>query len=257
MKINFTDGYVVTPYIIWGELDQRGFVSVGFKSEEGFEGLEFLESLRGRAQYLRCHGEDYLFFCFALADFYPGGSLFNLNDIQITDRYEGLYDDTQTALCRLFYQIKHYTNQQIEPLQVKELAKLWQDFFNPLSFHHKFNPSKSILTNTIPKRRVQEKALGLELGSCLHHFITVKADENYFNLINTLDSYDLSAGISEGQCEQVYIHLYANSLKEIKERAFDLKSQLHELGKTDYYQANEVGENLLLLERSIPGGYMS
>ena len=34
MKLNLTDGYLISPYIIWGELDYRGYVAIGFELEK-------------------------------------------------------------------------------------------------------------------------------------------------------------------------------------------------------------------------------
>ena len=258
MNVNFMDGYVISPYIIWGELDHRGFVTVGFEGEKDFENLDFLKKLKGRVQLLRLQSKEYLFFCFSLSEFSSKKSIFNLSGKELNQFYEQNYDDAQTAMCRLFYQLKSYSRQTVKPLQAKELGKLWQSYFHPLARHHKsFNPAKSILINSLAKSKLNSKAIGLELGSCLHHFVTVQTGEDYFQLISALKDYDLSAGISLGKCQQIYLHLYADSLKLIKEQAFELKSLLHSIGKTDYYQANEFSENLRLLERSLPGGYLA
>ena len=45
MKLNPTDGYVINPWIIWGELDYRGRVSLGVKPEINFKDLSFLKEL--------------------------------------------------------------------------------------------------------------------------------------------------------------------------------------------------------------------
>lgn len=254
MKLNPIDGYLIRNYIIWGELDYRGWIALGIKAENDFIDLSFLSDLEAHCQYIRSENQDYLFVSYPLELFTPPGSIFNLSNDKLNDFYKSTSESSQNQLQKTFLRIKSLCKQNIEVLNKNELAKLWYKHFNPLaqiSELAEFNPLDSILTNCLPGYKVHSKAVGFELNNCLHHFLEVKTCVSLSKVSQILKNYSFSISLYKGQYEFL-IHLFGTNTRAISEESFQLKELLHALPGTDYYETNEVGENVRFFENSIP-----
>ena len=255
MKLNLTDGYVINPYIIWGELDYRGYASIGLQPKEDFKDLKFLNDIQSRCQYIKTNGIDYLFMSCPLSECSPNQSVFNLNDRRLSNFYRRTYENAQEEIFRSFYRIKNLCGQEINQLDNQDLSYLWSGYFNPLDFPHDldyFNPSKSILANCLPECHLKENTTGFELNGCIHHFIQVKSFSSISELTKVLNDRTFTVTMNESGCE-ILIHLYSKNLKEINQQAKEVKKLLHSLKQTDYYEANNAKENISFFERSVPG----
>ncbi|MCM8540630.1 MAG: hypothetical protein NE328_10175 [Lentisphaeraceae bacterium] len=255
MKLNPTDAYLISPYIIWGELDYRGRVSLGVKPKENFKSLDFLSKLQTPCQYIRCKNKDYLFISFPLADFTPDCSIFNLTDLELKEFYQKTYQNSQDAILKTYYRIKHLSGQEIDSLKTEELAELWHYHFNPLtdfSTLPEFNPADSLLTNCLPGYTVRNQTSGFELNGCIHHFIKVLSFCKLNDITRALEGYFFSTSLYADKCE-IIIHISAENSSLINQRSLEVKELLHSIPKTDYYEANEIGENVNLFEVAIPG----
>ncbi len=255
MKQNLTDGYVINPYIIWGELDYRGFAAIGLQPVNDFEDLAFLNEIKSRCQYIRCRDMDFLFISCPLADFCPDTSVFNLSDAGLNQFYKKTYETAQEEMFRTFYRVKSLSGQPVSPMNEQDLGYLWTRHFNPISDGEEqdyFNASQTILANCLPECDIQESPVGFKLNGCLHHFIQVKSKQSFSTIARALGSYSLSFSFNENGSEML-VHLYARESAEIIRQSKEIKTVLHSLPDTDYYEANDSQENIDFFERSIPG----
>jgi len=255
MNLQLTDGYVINPYIIWGELDYRGFAAIGLSPNNNFNDLNFLKEIKSRCQYIRCQDLDFLFVSCPLADFSPDTSVFNLNDSGLKQFYKKTYESAQEEMLRTFYRIKHLSGEVVSPMNEEDLSYLWSRHFNPLENRLDidcFNTAETILTNSLPECNINESAIGFKLNGCIHHFIQVKSKQAFSEIVPFLDSYSFSISLNEHGSETL-IHLHADNCDEITRQAKEIKAQLHSLPETDYYEANDSRENLKFFERSVPG----
>lgn len=255
MKLQVTDGYLINPYIIWGELDYRGYAAIGLQPKSDFKDLKFLNEIDSRCQYLRTNNMDFLFMSCPLSECSPDTSVFNLTDKGLNKYYQKTYENAQEEMFRSFFRIKNLSGQEVVSLNEQDLFYLWADHFNPLDIHLKedfFNPSKTILSNCLPECNLKESNCGFELNGCLHHYIQIKGCSDLSALAARLHDYTFTITLSEHGSETL-IHLSAGTLSEIKHRSKDLKELLQTLRGTDYYEANNAAENLRFFERSVPG----
>jgi len=255
MNLQLTDGYVINPYIIWGELDYRGFAAIGLSPKQNFNDLSFLKEIKSRCQYIRCQDLDFLFISCPLADFSPDTSVFNLNEAGLNRFYKKTYESAQEEMLRIFYRIKHLSGQEVSPMNEQDLGYLWSRHFNPLESAldiDSFNPSETILSNCLPECNISESSIGFKLNGCLHHFIQVKTKQSFSAVVSSLDTYSFTITLNENGSE-ILIHLHAENSEEITRQARAIKAELHSLQETDYYEANDSRENLEFFERSTPG----
>ena len=255
MKLNPTDGYVISPYIIWGELDYRGCVALGLAAAEDFKDLSFLKEIKSACQYIRRENRDYLFISFPLSSFCPKTTVFNLTDKKLAKFYKTTYENAQDEILKTFYQVRDLCGQELDVLQAQSLGKLWQNHFNPLTNLidlDDFDATDSILHNCLPTYKVYESSIGFELSVCIHHYILVQSFSSYKELITSLKDFCVSVKITE-EGKEVLIHLYAADIESIRQEASKVKATLHTLPNTDYYEANELGENVSFFQHSIPG----
>ena len=255
MKLNPTDGYVINPWIIWGELDYRGRVSLGVKPEINFKDLSFLKELNIPVQFIHRNGQDYLFINFSLADFTPKTSIFNLSDKKLKKFYSDTLENSQDEIQKTYFRIKHLSGHEIDTLQTDELAGLWHSHFNPLLDKEnfpEFDPGNSILGNCLPGYKARQKAAGFELNGCIHHFIKILDYSNLTEITGALRKFSFSIS-SFGDQSLILIHNYGNDPGPISEKSLAVKEALHSIPGTDYYEANDIGSSVCYFEYSIPG----
>ena len=255
MKLEIADGYVINPYIIWGELDYRGYAAIGLQPKSDFKDLKFLKEIDSRCQYLRTDNMDFLFMSCPLSKCSPNTSVFNLTDQSLNKFYQKTYENAQEEMFRSFFRIKNLSGQEVISLNEQDLFYLWAEHFNPLDIHLKeeyFNPSKTIMTNCLPECHLKESTLGFELNGCLHHYIQIKTCTDLSNLATKLKDYTFTISMSEHGPDTL-IHITAGSLNEINHKSKELKVLLQSLDGVDYYEANNAEENVRFFERSVPG----
>jgi hypothetical protein len=255
MKLKLTDGHLIDPYIIWGELDHRGFVSLGFKTEDDFCDLSPLVDLAGRKQLIRNETGTTVFVSFPLAAFTPKCSVFNLDEEKLLSFYRETYEGAQEELMRTFFRLGHLCpGYKFKALDEKDLARTWHHYFNPLSPipDELYNPTFSILENCLPEQNLKESGCGFELNGCLHHFITIKRCRHHTEVVQKLNAFPLTINLTEFG-NQILIGLHETSQDELNRKATQVKELLHTLPGTDYYEANDCSENLRLFEQAIPG----
>ncbi len=255
MKLKLTDGHLINPYIIWGELDHRGFVTLGFKTEDDFFDISPLAELAGRKQLIRNENGTTIFVSFPLAAFTPKCSVFNLDEDKLSSFYRETYLGAQDQLMRTFFRLGHlYPSYKFKALEEKELTQIWNHYFNPLSPmpDEHFDPTFSILENCFPEQNLKESGCGFELNSCLHHFITITRCRDHSEVIQKLSAFPLTINLTEFG-NQLLIGLHEKDQNELNRKATQVKELLHTLPGTDYYEANDFAENLRLFEQAIPG----
>ena len=254
-KLKLTDGYVISPYIIWGELDNRGSLALGFEAKEDFKNLNFLSEIGSNCQYIRKNNQDYIFLSFALADFTPNKSVFNLTSKKLENFYKHTFEEAQSEMLRLHYRARNLTGQQVDPMQAKALGYIWQKHFNPLedsAYLGDFIQKCSILSNCLPDYRVTEKSTGFALAGCLHHFIRVRTLNDPFEIVKKLSDCTIFVNYSAEGTETL-IHLHKATVEEISQQASEVKETLHSISGTHYYEANEALENIRFFKRTVPG----
>ena len=255
MKLNLTDGHVISPYIIWGELDYRGYVALGFELEKDFHQFEKLDELSSRKQLI-CHkGKNYLFISLPLAIYSPKGSIFNLPEFKLLEYYKETYEKAQDELWRLFYRLKHLTGQELKLLKEDQLLQIWNLHFNPIISpieNDLFNPSETILTNCIPEQNIKASTIGFSMNGCLHHFIAVSKFSSYEQVLVKLKDFPLTVNLTENG-NQIFIHLHGENISAINQLANQAKSIIHSIPDTDYFEANDAKENMRLFCQSVPG----
>lgn len=255
MKLNPTDGYVLNPYIIWGELDFRGSVSLGVQPQDDFKSLSFAKELNTNWQYIRRFNKDFLFISFPLNDFCPKRSPFNLTDRQLKGYYFETFEKSQDAIFRTFFRIKHLSGLPVTPLDEKNLFQIWQHYFNPLEENlteKNFEARNSILENCLPSYLVRERLTGFELKGCHHHFIQVTRFNDLNQIVQQLKDFSICINGQESTSE-ILIHIHGKNTDSIISQSQVVKSKLHSLPGTDYFEANSKGENVRLFESAVPG----
>ena len=255
MKLNPTDGYVVNPWIIWGELDYSGHITLGIKPQVNFKGLSFLSNLQTPNQYIRSKNQDYLFVNFPLADFTPRPSMFNLTDKKIDECYFEALDNCQDEIQKTYFKIKDLSGHEITALQTNELAKVWQEHFNPLAVNarpYEFDIDNSILANCMPGYKVIDRSPGFELDGCLHHYIKVLSYDNLDQITDSLKENNFSIS-SYGNNSQILIHIYGADSSEIIKRSMATQEALNAVPDIAFYEASDLGSNIAFFEKSIPG----
>ena len=255
MHLKLTDGHVISPYIIWGELDYRGFVSIGFQTENKFCDLDPLRDLSGRKQLVKTGEETFLYVSYPLAAFTPTESIFNLRDDKLLSFYRDTYEGAQDELMRVFYRIKHFCpGYTFEALHEYKLFENWHDFFDPqnnITFEH-FNPGGSILDNCLPEQNIEDSHCGFRLNGCLRHFISVSIDSKAAVIADALAGYPMTINLTE-RGSSIIINLFDTDENSLAEKSLKVKELIHSIPGADYYEANELSENMKYFEESIPG----
>lgn len=255
MKLNPTDGYVVDPWIIWGELDFRGRVSLGLKPETNFLDLSFLSELKLPCQFVHYNGKDYLFNSFPLDMLSGNVSLFNLTDKKLKEFYSENLEYSQDEIQKTYWRIKHLSGHDIKPLQADELSRLWHGHFNPLNdpaTFPEFDAGDSILNNCLPGYTARGRTPGFELNNCIHHYIKVLEYKNLNQISQVLKDQNFSVSVF-GNRSEILIHIHGSDPAVISDKSMVVKEALHSVPGTDYFEANEIGSNVILFECSIPG----
>lgn len=255
MKLNPLDGYVVEPWIIWGELDFRGRVCMGIKPLGNFTDLSFLNNLKLPCQYLHINNSDFLFISFPLSMFSSKKSLFNLTDKKLKEFYSETLENSQDEIQKTYWQIKNLSGQDIKPLQVEDLAMLWHGHFNPVTEPDslpEFDAGDSILNNCLPGYTARGRTPGFELNNCIHHYIKVLEYRNLNEIAKALKDQNFSVTVFQNRSE-LSIHIHGSNAGEISDKSLSVKEALHAVPESDYYEANDIGSNVLLFECTIPG----
>jgi hypothetical protein len=253
MKLNLTDGYLVNSTIIWGELDYRGYVTIGYEIDCKFNYFHAFKKLPGRKQIVWNDGL-FVYVSLPLKDHCPPTSIFNLGAKRLKDFYYKTHLNIMTMVDVVTEQISTIIGQEIQVMSDEDLYLHLATFFDPASEgDFELDLSKSIYSNCFPSRAVKATHFGLELNDCHHCVILIdKFQKNYLEIFDTLNEYFITMNLTE-QGSQILVRSWALTHEEIIQSSRHIKELIHSLPRTDYYEPNDRKETLKLFESSIPG----
>jgi|SaaInlStandDraft_1057018.scaffolds.fasta_scaffold135336_1 hypothetical protein len=250
--MKFTDGYYINPYIIWGELDYRGFASVGFEVD-AFDNLELLKRLPGRKQVIWQNGQVLVFVSIKISDVCPEISIFNLSDKKLKAFYNSTLERISETFLTVKAELSRILNQEIEYLQDVEHFYFMLEFFNIKNEDVELNSSETIFNNLPCSKKINNAVCGFSMGDLLHNVIVIdKYTHNYREIFQKLNEFHLTV-IFAPEGSLILVSAHAETEEKLIEKSSLIKSKILDISRTSYYEPSDPKESFKFFESCIPG----
>jgi len=250
--MKLTDGYYINPFIIWKELDYRGYISVGFQVE-AFDGIRVLKKLPGRKQIICQNGEMLIFLSVPIAELCPNKSIFNLSDKKLQAFYNSTLEKAKEYFDDCRFKLSNMINQEVNYLEDVEHFALLSDFFHVEDDELFLDTSQTIMDNCLDSQKIEKAVSGFKMADHYHNvFVIDKYSHNYRAIFNNLKDFHLTI-IFTDEGSQIVAATSATSEEKMIKASHEIKSKILELPGTNSYEPNDTKESFSFFEACIPG----
>lgn len=253
MKVKLKEAKIVDSLIIWGELDYRGFASIGVKLPSDFTNLNIFKEIAPRTQVVWHRGELLLYFSINLNTVCPNRSIFNLTANQLLSFCRKTYDAARLQLESYIDKTSSLLGINLSPMTDEELYFQLATFLNEVEPNLTFDPSVCIFKSSIIDPTIKFGKSGFSLNNVYQNIIRVdKYSENYKEIFEVLEDFGVTINFTEKGSE-LLIRIISSSEESTAEHSIAVKEKIHSLPGTGYYESTSKQALVTDYQNSIPG----